>query len=421
MKHIFAICTALLSLGLSVQAQDASPFNEALSSHLQALQDVTVTLRELEALQPVDVRFSTREELRAKYDVLLADPEQQADTQRQQRVFRAFDLLSAEDDLQAIYEELYASQVAGYYDSEAKYLSVIAPEGREARPSLPLLDQIIFVHEFTHALQDQHFDLNGYLGAEGEEVRGDELLARLALVEGDATLIMNVYTQRISAANPLGVLLQLGQASLQNPALVIPPDAPPIVQRQLLWPYEQGEFFVSTLFRQGGWQAVNAAYANPPRTTEQVFEPQKYLDGEEGQPISLPDASAALGQDWALAEDGVLGQFFLREWLRTQLEREPASSAANGWGGDAYHLYEDGAGRFAIAFASVWDSAAEQGEFAQALRAMLEARQAQPLQARADGLLCATAADVACLSLSQEAVRAFIAPDESALAALLAP
>jgi len=421
MRRLFIGLAALLSLSLPLHAQQATSFDEALAAHLQSLQDVTVTLRELEALQPVDVRFSTRAELRAKYGALLADPQQQADIQRQQRLFRAFDMLSAEDELQAIYEELYASQVAGYYDSEAKYLSVIAPAGRSARPSLPLLDQIVFVHEYVHALQDQHFDLTAYLGGEGAEVRGDELLARLALVEGDATLIMNVYTQRVSAANPLGALIQIAQAGVQNPALIIPPSAPPIVQRQLLWPYEQGEAFVRELFRQGGWEAVNAAYANPPRTTEQVFHPQKYLDGEEGQPVSLPDASAALGQGWALAEEGVLGQFYLREWLRTQLEREQAHTAAAGWGGDTYHLYEDGAGRFAIAFASVWDSAAEQAEFAAALRAMLEARQGQPLQAREGDLLCARAADLACLSLSQQAVRAFIAPNESALAALLAP
>ncbi|MCS6836209.1 MAG: hypothetical protein NZ750_09355 [Anaerolineae bacterium] len=420
MRRLLAHLAALLCLSLPLQAQETT-FNDALTAHLQTLQDITVTLRELPLLEAVDVRFSSREELRAKYAVLLDDPEQRAETQRQQRVFRAFGLLRPEDDLQTIYEDLYAAQVAGYYDSEAKYLSVIAPEGRTQLPTLPLLDQIIFVHEMVHALQDQHFDLTTYLlGADGQRLPSDELMARLALAEGDAMLVMNVYAQRVSAANPLGTLFQLAQASAQNPALIIPPSAPPIVQRQLLWPYEQGEAFVRALFRQGGWGAVNAAYANPPRTTEQVFHPQKYLGGEEGQPVSQRDASAALGQGWTLVEDGVLGQFFLREWLRTQLGRDQAHRAASGWGGDAYHLYEDGSGRSVIAFASVWDNRDERDEFAQALRAMLEARQGRALQARADGLLCATGADVACMSQGQE-VRAFIAPDESALAALLAP
>ena len=420
MRRLLSRLAAILCLSLPLQAQQLT-FNEALTAHLQALQDVTATLRELPILSALDVRFSTPEELRAKYVALLNDPQQRAQTQRQQRLYRAFDLLSAEDDLQAIYEDLYASQVAGYYDREAKYLSVIAPEGRSERSSLPLLDQIVFVHETVHALQDQHFDLTAYLGADGaRSLSDDELLARLALVEGDAMLVMNIYTQRVSAANPLGTLFQLAQVGVQNPGLIVPPSAPPIVQRQLLWPYEQGEIFVRALFRAGGWDAVNDAYAHPPRTTEQVFHPQKYLDGEEAQPVSLRDASSALGQGWALIEEGMLGQFYIREWLRTQLGRDQAQRAASGWGGDAYHLYEDEAGRLALAFASVWDDRTERDEFARALRAMLEARQGRPLQARANGLLCATADDVVCMSQGQE-VRAFIAADESALAALLAP
>lgn len=335
MRRLLSRLAAILCLSLPLQAQQLT-FNEALTAHLQALQDVTATLRELPILSALDVRFSTPEELRAKYVALLNDPQQRAQTQRQQRLYRAFDLLSAEDDLQAIYEDLYASQVAGYYDSEAKYLSVIAPEGRSERSSLPLLDQIVFVHETVHALQDQHFDLTTYLGADGaRSLSDDELLARLALAEGDATLMMNIYTQRVSAANPLGTLFQLAQVGVQNPGLIIPPSAPPIVQRQLLWPYEQGEIFVRALFRAGGWDAVNDAYAHPPRTTEQVFHPQKYLDGEEAQPVSLRDASSALGQGWALIEEGMLGQFYIREWLRTQLRRDQAQRAASGWGGDA--------------------------------------------------------------------------------------
>ena len=49
----------------------------------------------------------------------------------------------------------------------------------------------IAVHELTHALQDQYFDLQKFVDAKTEN--SDLLLAHSALVEGDATAVMIDY------------------------------------------------------------------------------------------------------------------------------------------------------------------------------------------------------------------------------------
>ena len=52
-------------------------------------------------------------------------------------------------------------------------------------------EKTTFAHEYTHALQDQNFDLGSLkLDEVGE---GDQGIAGLSLVEGDATLVMSLW------------------------------------------------------------------------------------------------------------------------------------------------------------------------------------------------------------------------------------
>ena len=49
-----------------------------------------------------------------------------------------------------------------------------------------LRQQLAYAHEFIHALQDQHFDLDAFVEANSNEDDPDGWLALSALVEGDA-------------------------------------------------------------------------------------------------------------------------------------------------------------------------------------------------------------------------------------------
>ena len=64
---------------------------------------------------------------------------------------------------------------------------------------LSFTDQITYVHEFTHALQDQYFDLNTLLSPQVED-NPDQALAVTSLVEGDATASMTLYMQACRGA-----------------------------------------------------------------------------------------------------------------------------------------------------------------------------------------------------------------------------
>jgi hypothetical protein len=81
-----------------------------------------------------------------------------------------------------------------------------------------------------------------------------------------------------------------------------------------------------------------------------------------------------LGDDWTLLLDRTMGEFYLREYLATQLTRQEARDAAEGWGGDRYHIYQNEAtGELAWVTRLVWDTSDDATEFAEGYKAFGDA------------------------------------------------
>jgi hypothetical protein len=226
---------------------------------------------------------------------------------------------------------------------------------------LSFTEQIVFVHEYTHALQDQHFGLT-MLEDEALQSTPDRSLAAIALVEGDATATMQVYTQQVTMQNPAVAFELLAEGALAG-NLLLPEDIPPVLVRELMFPYETGLDFVLALYRDGGWERINAAYDNLPQTTEQVLHPEKYLAGEGALAVDALDV--ALGQGWNEIWNINLGEFYLGEHLRTQLSSFAAGQAATGWGGDRFQVYVNPETDDLVwTLKILWDTAEDAMEFA---------------------------------------------------------
>jgi hypothetical protein len=247
--------------------------------------------------------------------------------------------------------------VAGYYDPRSGALRVI--EG--AQTGSPVLYETTVAHELTHALDDEHFDLDEDAVAEG----GDAGLAYLALVEGSATAVMNRFmTERFSAEEALGASL----GSVLAGSGTGTEGMPPFLVAQMLFPYTSGEAFVNRLLEVGGggWKVVDAAMRfRPPASTEQVLHPDKYLQVEQPDRVAAPSL-----RGWKVLERSTVG-----EWLTARLLAGAggtgAAEAAGGWGGDAYTLLGRGDER-ALGIRWRWDTPRDAREFASALRAWAE-------------------------------------------------
>src|SRR5436190_15798138 len=67
----------------------------------------------------------------------------------------ALGLLPAGSSLRALTLDFQGSSVAGYYSPDKKQLFVVSRSGK-----LGPAEEVTYAHEFTHQLQDQHFDLS---------------------------------------------------------------------------------------------------------------------------------------------------------------------------------------------------------------------------------------------------------------------
>lgn len=359
------VIALLLGFVLPVGAQDTPEISDELQSQFDQLNTYTTTLRELDLIEPLIVEFPSRDAVR---DYLMGSIDEQLTPEinaEYNAFYTALGFLPANADLRTIVLDLYGQQVAGYYDPETKTMNVILSSGNAPGDSLPLLEQIIYVHELVHTLQDQHFDLDSMMNQMIENDDSDAVMAMQAVVEGDASFVMNVFTAQRAQENPLGSMLSLLIGGAQAGNLTLPADTPAILAAELLFPYQTGAEFVQAVYEDGGWDAVDAIFDDLPVSTEQIIHPDKYFARELPIPVTLTDASAQLGTAWALASDGKLGEFYLRQYLAQGLDAATVETAATGWGGDWYQVYSAGE-QVALLLQVTWDSADDAAEMADA-------------------------------------------------------
>ena len=397
LRSLIILCVAaLLSLPIAAHAQTSpNPLPEALDTQLNTLVALTEAIRGLNTLVPVERAFPTREETIAYLTELFNTDLPPEEAARVGLFYQVLGLLPEDVDLSEAYLTLLGAQVAGFYDTDTQIMNVIPVLGDTPGSSLSITEQIIFVHEYTHALQDQHFGLD-VLNAPEVAAVPDRALALTALIEGDATAAMQVYAQEVMRRNPMAALSLLAEGALSN-TLTLPPGTPDVLARELLFPYEDGFDFALAISREGGWDAVNAAYANPPTTTEQILHPEKYLAGEGA--IVNPDwegSHAFMRDGWTQRWNVPLGEYYLREHLRTLMTNTEANAAAAGWGGDLFTVYELEDGQPLWVLTLAWDTPEDAAEFVDAYRAGLTdtygptLRQDNRCHARPDGVACLT-------------------------------
>jgi hypothetical protein len=280
-------------------------------------------------------------------------------------------LLPAGSSLEQLELDLQAGQVIGFYDPVSKGLYVLSQSG-----GVGPLEKLTFSHEYTHALQDQNFGLDNL--ATDTVDQGDRDLARIALPEGDATLVMTLW----SANNlSLGDLLSIAGQSVSGPEADQLANAPAILRETMVFPYEDGLRFVQGIYNKGGWAAVDKLYANPPGSTSQILHPELYTGHVEPVTLTVPQVPAALGSGWKLTMQDTMGELQLRIWLEGNGGSASGSSAAanavSSWAGDRIALYEGPSGQWAVVLHTAWRSTSGRDAFNQAAEQTLAAMGSQ--------------------------------------------
>lgn len=245
--------------------------------------------RRLDFTEPIDPVLLSPDDLRARVQELAAEdyPAEVADVDA--RLLSGLGAIPAGTDLQALQLDLLGEQVAGFYDPDTGELTAVAEDGLDPTTRMTL------AHEVDHALTDQALglpDLDGFTG------RSDEALATLAVIEGDASLLMQRWAaQQLSLAEQLAAA-----ASSLGPAGQLQ-STPWVLQQQLVFPYTAGLEFACQHFADGGWDRVDRLYRDGPTTSAQVLWPERYAVGESAVDVDDP----ALPADWQEVRRDQLG------------------------------------------------------------------------------------------------------------------
>jgi hypothetical protein len=246
-------------------------------------------------------------------------------------------------------------------------------------------------------------------------VFSDECRAVEAFRRGDWELAGEQWL----AANGTPAMSQAVDAAAPSAIVVQTEPLAAFAVQDLQFVSEAGLAFADELFEQGGWERINAAYAAPPSTTEQIMHPEKYASGEAAIAMTLPAVTAGLGPEWALHSSGSLGEALTLSLLTAGADEEArliantARDAAEGWGGDAFQvLLRRLDGEVALAQQWVMDSEADAGDLYDAMESYLDQRFSVAGTARSGGACWRAAGRMACLLQAGSGVLWVQTPDE---------
>jgi hypothetical protein len=292
-----------------------TPTDAEVEDLVAELSDYVEEQRGLEFEEPVQVDIEDDD---AFHERLFADFDEDAEqTALSDPLFKAFGLLDPGEDLVETMRTALEGAVVGFYDPETDELVV---RGAAITPAV----RVTITHELTHALDDQHFDLDRQ---EYDDADDEIALGFSGLVEGSAVTVENAYTDTLTTD-------ETEQYFDEQMSYGIP-DVPLAILDLIGAPYQYGPGLIAALRADGGRERLDDAFAEPPRTSEQVLHPDAYLDAEPRLAVEHPAA------DGEVVWDGVLGELFTQVVLSQEVP-DQAGAAAEGWGGDWATTWREG-------------------------------------------------------------------------------
>lgn len=305
------------------------------------------------------------------------------------QVWEALFVVGEDEDVQQLLQQTTTAATTGGYFFVEDEIKLITDD-----PDDLSIDRGTLVHELVHAQQDQYVDLtNATFRAETQDAQ----LATDGLIEGEANYVEDRYEARCGVewecvASPSS---GGGGSGDINFGLFV----------TLFHPYSDGPPYVHDLVEREGWDAVDEAYASPPKSTEQII----HHTDERPAPMNLTDNATAGWEPFPeQGENGTdrVGEasIFAMLWYQsrnygadtipvrtitdTSAEYDTYnydSVPSSGWANDAVLPYRketpDGT-QYGYVWAIEWDTETDATQFLAAYRAILTAQDARRLGPR---------------------------------------
>ncbi len=290
-------------------------------------------------------QLTTRAAVEAYLEEKFNEDESAKRLQRDEIVLKKFGLLDRDFELKPFLLALLKEQIEAYYDSKTKTVNLLDwVDPDEQKP--------VMAHELTHALQDQHSDLEKWddqtpddvsTDAAGDEdhLAKDEMdTARDAVAEGQATAVMFDYVLKplgkslIKDPEVLDIVKGQMNSSADSPVMA---RAPLLLSESLLFPYREGLSFEQDVWMDQGQAAAFAgALDRPPTSSWEIFNPRMYEQKRIPAVPLLPDIHPLVDSLFRPYDIGQIGELDVK--IITELFGGDASARdlTPAWDGGLY-------------------------------------------------------------------------------------
>lgn len=267
--------------------------------------------------ETVKRKMTTRNEVESYLEEKFNEDEGAKRLQRDEIVLKKFGMIDHDFELKPFLLALLKEQIEAYYDSKTKTVSMLDWVDVDEQKS-------VLAHELTHALQDQHSDLEKWddqtpndvshdAAGDQDHLAKDEMdTARDAVAEGQATAVMMDY-----------LLKPMGKSLIKDPEVVdsiggqmsssddspVMARAPLLLKESLLFPYREGLSFEQDVWMdQGQTAAFTGALDRPPTSSWEIINPREYEQKHIPAVPLLPDIHPVVDPLYVAYDIGQMGQ-----------------------------------------------------------------------------------------------------------------
>ncbi len=330
-------------------AQTGTQITPAQAKELFALVDQLIQFSSTETGLPIKStvkrQLTTRAAVESYLQEKFNDDEDSKRLQRDEIVLKKFGLLDRDFELKPFLLALLKEQIEAYYDTKTKTVNMLDWVGVEEQKP-------VLAHELTHALQDQHSDLEKWddqtpddvstdAAGDTDHLSRDEMdTARDAVAEGQATAVMMDY-----------MLKPLGKSIVDNPELMdairsqmsstedspVMARAPLLLSESMLFPYREGLSFEQDVWMdQGQTAAFAGALDRPPTSTWEIINPRQYEKKNIPAIPLLPNIHPLVDAEYRPYDIGQVGELDVE--ILTQLFGGDSASSdlTPAWNGGIY-------------------------------------------------------------------------------------
>ena len=366
-------------------SSDATHITPEQAKQLFALVDELIKFSSQETGLPIKSQvkrqITTRAAVESYLDQKFSEDEGAKRLQKGEIVLKKFGLLDRDFNLKPFLLALLKEQIEAYYDPKAKTVNMLDWVSIEEQKP-------VLAHELTHALQDQHIDLEKWSDQTPNDVSltssedtghlaKDEMdTAREAVVEGQATAVMMDYILKpmgkslVKDPEVMDFVKQQMSASGNSPVLA---RAPLLLSESLLFPYREGLSFEQDVWMDKGQAAAfTGTLDSPPTSTWEIENPREYeRAGIPAVPL-LPDIHLLVDKLYKPYDIGQIGQLDLHILAELFGGDETARDLTPAWDGGLYWagqrrsataVEQASPKSLALFYLSVWKNAASAQAF----------------------------------------------------------